>query len=246
MLSPVLFTRYIRPILVNLVSAKIGCNIGGLFINVLAYADDIVVLAPAWRAMQILLDILYSQACLINMDCNVRKTVCMVFSPSNKRMKISFSFPVFNIGGLDIQFVNAFKYLGHIINSKFSDDDDIQREIRSLYMRVNIIARKFKYCSSTVKVILFRCYCICFYDVSIWARYSCGIMDKFRSSYIKCMKFFFGYSRRDSVTSMLISIGLPSIDTLLHNAVVSFNRQLLQCNNVIVKHLQLVNSTNLY
>jgi len=51
-LSPLLFTRYIKQILVKLVSAQIGCNIGGIVMNVLAYADDIVLLAPAWRAMQ--------------------------------------------------------------------------------------------------------------------------------------------------------------------------------------------------
>ena len=51
-LSPLLFTRYIKQILVKLVSAQIGCHIGGIVMNVLVYADDIVLLAPAWRAMQ--------------------------------------------------------------------------------------------------------------------------------------------------------------------------------------------------
>jgi len=63
-LSPLLFTRYRKQILVKLVSAQIGCNIGEIVMNVLAYADDIVLLAPAWRAMQRLLDILSDEACI--------------------------------------------------------------------------------------------------------------------------------------------------------------------------------------
>jgi len=58
----------LKQILVKLVSAQIGCNIGGIVMNVLAYADDIVLLAPAWRAMQRLLDILSDEACMINKE----------------------------------------------------------------------------------------------------------------------------------------------------------------------------------
>jgi len=57
-LSPLMFTRYIKQILVKLVSAQIGCNIGGIVMNILAYTDDIVLLALAWLAMPRLLDIL--------------------------------------------------------------------------------------------------------------------------------------------------------------------------------------------
>ena len=45
-LSPILFCRYIRDLLHDIAQAGIGCNIGGVFINILAYADDIVLLAP--------------------------------------------------------------------------------------------------------------------------------------------------------------------------------------------------------
>jgi hypothetical protein len=58
-LSPYLFTRYIRELLVDLQSTQSGCNVGDMFINVLAYADDIVLLAPAWRALQKLIDTLF-------------------------------------------------------------------------------------------------------------------------------------------------------------------------------------------
>jgi len=40
-----LFNRYIRELLSNVADSHVGCNIGGLYVNVLAYADDIVLLA---------------------------------------------------------------------------------------------------------------------------------------------------------------------------------------------------------
>ena len=44
-LSPYFFTRYIRELICTIVQSNIGCNIGGLFYNILAYADDLVLLA---------------------------------------------------------------------------------------------------------------------------------------------------------------------------------------------------------
>ena len=49
-LSPYLFTRYIRDMVRCVVDTGIGCSIGGHIINLLVYADDIVLLAPSWRA----------------------------------------------------------------------------------------------------------------------------------------------------------------------------------------------------
>ena len=50
-LSPFMFTRYIRDILLNIACSKIECNVGGFYNNVLAYADDRVLLAPSWKAL---------------------------------------------------------------------------------------------------------------------------------------------------------------------------------------------------
>jgi len=55
-------------------SERVGCHIDGRFINVLAYADDLVLLAPSWYAMQHLLDVLKAQSHVINMSCVVLRT----------------------------------------------------------------------------------------------------------------------------------------------------------------------------
>jgi len=47
------------------------------------------------------------------------------------------SFPQFTLAGCLLRFVKSFKYLGHIITDTLYDDDDMQREIRGLFTRVN-------------------------------------------------------------------------------------------------------------
>ena len=50
-LSPYLFTRYIREVITVIAHCAVGCNITGVFVNILAYADDIVLLAPSWKGL---------------------------------------------------------------------------------------------------------------------------------------------------------------------------------------------------
>ena len=50
------------------------------------------------------------------------------------------------------------KYLGHYITDFLSDDDDINRQRRTLFVQGKIILRKFNMCSLGVKLTLFRTY----------------------------------------------------------------------------------------
>ena len=180
-ISPYFLTRYIRELVSAVALANVGCNIGGVFYNILAYADDIVLLAPSWIALQLLINVLSRYAQDIDMVCNIDKTVCMVFNPSCRRMIIAAEFPLFSINGVDLKFVNQFKYLGHMINNDFRVDDDIKREIRNMFMRSNILIRRYSKCSVAVKLLLFKAFCLCLYDVSIWLHYSIVVYNKFRS-----------------------------------------------------------------
>jgi len=47
---------------------------------------------------------------------------------------------------------------------------------------------------------LFRTYCMCFYDMSLWKYYKVGSMNKLAAAYIKCIKIFFDYAKFSSVT----------------------------------------------
>ena len=76
-------------------------------------------------------------------------------------MVIATNFPAFHLGTSSIKFVYQFKYLGHIISCNQRDDEHIQREIRNMFIRTNIMARRFNKCSTNVKVLIFKSFCLC-------------------------------------------------------------------------------------
>jgi len=71
-------------LLTEIMTSGVGCHIRDVCFNVLAYADDLVILAPSWAAMQHLLNVFHSSIQDIDMICNVNKTVCMVFDPQSR------------------------------------------------------------------------------------------------------------------------------------------------------------------
>jgi len=171
-LSPYFFSRYIRDLLQSISASHIGCYIGCMPVNILAYADDIVMLSPSWRGLQTLIDNMLLCAQSIDMACNAGKTICMVVNPQCRSRMVSTSFPLFTLESSQLQFVSSFRYLGHIITNTLSDKDDIQREIKSMFFRTNILIRKFSHCSFTVKCSLFRSYCLSLYDIDLWRMFA--------------------------------------------------------------------------
>ena len=83
---------------------------------------------------------------------------------------------MFKIGDSFIEHVERFKYLGHIISNNGMDDDDIKREIRLMFVCTNLLIRKFHRCSLRVKVMLFRAYSMCLYDIALWSRYTLSLI----------------------------------------------------------------------
>ena len=51
------------------------------------------------------------------------------------------------------------------------DDDDMLRQMRTLYIRLNKLLRTFHYCTIDVKLELFRSFCIPFYCYYLWTTY---------------------------------------------------------------------------
>jgi hypothetical protein len=138
-LSPFLFRLYIHDLINSITSLRLGCNVAGTMINLLCFADDMVLLAPSWRGLQILIDKLHTEALAINMTFNVSKTVCMIFKPVNSRYAICDIFPAFSANRQILTFVTQFKYLGHIIRNDLCDDEDIKREIKTLFTRYCLV-----------------------------------------------------------------------------------------------------------
>ena len=96
-------------------------------------------------------------------------------------------------------------------------------------VRTNMLIRRFKKCSFYVKTVLFRSFCLDLYDIALRSNYTATCIGKLRSCCNKCIKSFLGYSRTFSLTQVLLELGLPSFDTVLHNSACIFRRSWQNC-----------------
>ena len=80
-MSPILFCIYFNGLrnLLATTTSQIGCFIGRVFVGCLAYADDIVPLAPTTDAMRNILGICNSIAKDYNLVFNVNKSKWVLF-----------------------------------------------------------------------------------------------------------------------------------------------------------------------
>jgi hypothetical protein len=83
-----------------------------------AYADDIVLLAPTVRAMRRLLSVCDDFASTYDVVFNASKSKCLVFKTAVGRQLHMEHSPSthFYIGGKVIEFVDSWPHLGHILN----------------------------------------------------------------------------------------------------------------------------------
>ena len=114
-------------LLLKLSAAGVGCNIGSTFVGAPAYADDIVLICPTPSALRLLLKICDDFACEYDVMFNADKSKLLICR-SSKQCKVvrDIKGRPFHIVGRDIEQVDSFSHLGHIITSDFSDTEDLR------------------------------------------------------------------------------------------------------------------------
>ena len=162
-LSPFLFKLYIDDILLEICNSNIGCSLGIMRLNVLAYADDIVLLGNTVEQLETLYGILKSGMEQCKLTINKIKTKCMVFSkhPFDTPSNICLQNDNFEI-------VFEYKYLGHVIQYNLSDIKDVSFRLNSFYGKFHWVFRNFKNIAPDVLFFLFKSFCMSEYGLTIW------------------------------------------------------------------------------
>ena len=152
---------------------KVGCKLSRPIIqsNIIAYADDIVLLAPSAGSLKLLLDEAYQEASQLHLEFNMDKTKIMRFRSFSRSVCHTES-NQFKVNGHSIEVVRSFKYLGFIITDNLSNIDDIIRAKSKFYIDFNIILRKFGFTEKSVKLFLFKQYCLQLYGGELWFGHS--------------------------------------------------------------------------
>ena len=176
---------------------RVGCKLGIFTSNVVAYADDVMLLAPIAPGLQMLIDEVMRMTRELKLEVNKEKTKCMVFHKS--RFKSHYNRP-FRIDNADIQYVSSFKYLGFMLRGDLNNVDDINRVLKKFYKEFNCLLRKFSFTETEVMLYLFKQYCLQFYGVELWIQNNRCVssLKQFGIGYHKAVKKIIGVSYHES------------------------------------------------
>ena len=230
-ISPILFNVYMDDLSADLNAAKVGCQVNGVFINNLMYADDSCLLAPSISALQRLLNICMRYAKENNIVYNKTKTNCMCYKPKKLR---NLHVPAVYLSGSRLKFVGKVKYLGVIIDQELSDNDDLLRHRKFLYGKGNTLIRHFRMCSEAVKDRLFFAYCNNVYGGHLWTKYHDRTLKSVCTAFNDIYRIMHNMRRDTSMSHVYVTRNIDSFKVLIRKAAYVFRERILKSNNNLV------------
>jgi len=130
--------------------------------------------------------------------------------------------PEFKLKVVTLHVVATHKYLGNYISDDPSDDDDINRQHRTLYVQGNIILRKFSMCSLEVKLTLFRSYCLPVYGVQLWWNYKKSTLNRLHIACHNIFKLFIDMSKYENTSLLCTLFDVQCCQSVIRNMVYRF------------------------
>jgi hypothetical protein len=143
--------------------------------------------------------------------------------------------PSFFLGNRMLKVKREHKYLGALLTDSGTDDTDINRQMRSVYIQGNIIIQKFAMCTDDVKVQLLRTYCYNMYGCQLWSKFSKQTFDKLRVAYNNIFRIFMSIDRRTSVSEAFIQRNVHHFNVLYRKLIYNFRSRLFNTDNVILR-----------
>ena len=137
------FAVYINDAIEKISKLNIGCKIESIAMNIIAFADDIALVAPTVTALQQMIDILNSEFFNLNLKFNPDKCVIMNFNRCCKKFD-KMNFPIY-MNNTKLKYVDEFEYLGFKVDTSLSNQSDISRARNKFYSTFNTFIRKFHF-----------------------------------------------------------------------------------------------------
>jgi hypothetical protein len=225
-LSPILFCVYYDELIQELRKTNTGCHIGSWFVGVLAYTDDLALLAPSASAMRKLLATCEHFAERFSLSFNAAKSKCMRFAPFDT-LHCKGTLPTFEIHGGAIEFVDQWMHLGHTLTTDLTTDADVIRSRNVLIGQMNNFLCQFGSLDVITRNRLFLAYCSSHYGSVLWDL-ECRSIDAYATAWRTCLRKIWRLPRNShrSIVS-LISTTVPLIDVICQR----FVNHVINCLN---------------
>ena len=164
--SPALWCVYLDLLIKELREIGLGCHVGGLFMGVVVYADDVLLMAPNRAAMQVMLQKCEDYASKNNIQFSTdpdpvkSKTKCILVCGNRKNL--AKPAPL-TLCGRDLPWVKSASHLGHELHESGSMEHDANVK-RAIFIRDSVEVSETIHFSSPVEVLsALKLYCSSFY-----------------------------------------------------------------------------------
>ena len=202
--------------------------------NHVMYADDICLLAPSAIGLQRMLDVCLDFSIRNDIKFNPIKSVCIVFKPKSSKLYC----PNVKLDCDTLEYISCTKYLGFTFNMNSQDDDDMLRQMRTLYIRSNKLLRTFHYCTIDVKLELFRSFCMPFYCCYLWTAYKKSTFDKLRVAFNNAYRRVLNLPWRCSASAMYANNSIQNFEAVIRKSTYGFIQRLAKSTNSLVMAIE--------
>jgi hypothetical protein len=239
-LSPGLFNLVIDEIIEFVNKYPYGVMIDGYRVNIIAYADDIVLISTSLSSLQRLVDLCVAKALEAGLRFNPDKCAVVCFTGKTLAPVYEDMEPIMINNG-PVPFTSEFNYLGHTLCSSNRDDLDINRLRRSFFGAYYGALRPVSTASVQVKKTIFQAHCLHLFGSESWFKFP---QYKFCSTAVNTgIKRVLGASKFDSTTLSLSESNLLPFEFLWKQRKILFYKRLLLCaqTNQLVNKCVLLN-----
>ena len=146
-ISPALFNVFINVFLVELRALNTACNVSGVFMGAIMYAEDLIILSASVNGLQRMLDRCERVCKSLSLEFNCNKSVCIAIGPVAK-----YTISDMSLGGASLKWVKKFKYLGVNFNGESRLKVDLTQSKISFYTSVNRILGNARTVDDIVKL----------------------------------------------------------------------------------------------
>lgn len=231
--SALYFAVYMDNLCVSLEKSDLGCNVGSVKCNYIAYADDYCLLASSVAALQQLINICVHYANEHNIMFNATKTFCQAFIP---REMAKFP-PTIKIMNKNVEWVDNVRYLGYDICCWERDKTELVRRKRELYSQANLAASRFRNSRLDIKKYIFKTFFSNMYCMSLWCPTEPSMLRSVQVAYNDAFRILFGFSRRSSASMMFAQHEILDFKGIRRRAVISLLTRLCKSSNPVLSGL---------
>ena len=186
-LSPYLFSVFLDPLLKEINGSRLGCYIGNIPCNVLAFSDDVVLLSPSVTALKKMVGNCEKYSNNYFVKFNSEKSQILNFNKSEANFNIQ-------INNQKIESFNEVKHLGFCLSNSKSFYN-VKSTMNDFKARTNSIVTNFKYLDTNSRIALFNSQCMGLYGCSLWDLSTADI-GRFEVTYRKCCRVILKISPR--------------------------------------------------